>query len=69
MKESQHSIAVRPKLIKQLRFTALKILKSLEGEEFARCVHMFRRNVWLSDCTMQQCVPEHKMHVQFGMYI
>lgn len=40
----QHSIAclVRPKLIKQLQFTAAKIFKCLEREESAWCLCMFR---------------------------
>lgn len=42
MKEPQHSIAVRPKLMKQLWFTPMKIFKCLGGEESGRFLCMFR---------------------------
>lgn len=51
----QHSIAVRPKLIKQLQFTAMEILKCLEGEESAWCLCMFRTPRKEGDVSEEMC--------------
>lgn len=58
MKEPQHSIAARPKLMKQLQFTPMKIFKCLGGEEAGRFLCMFRtaRNVSeMPDYLIGQC--------------